>query len=415
MEEDKGLLQALSEINHVSQDKKKSFSEKLQKILEEIVRCMRAKSGSIMLVKGRKQLEVTASTNAALVGLKYSIEKHSPSAWVVQNRAPLRVDDISHSGIFEKRFDHYSGSSFLLAPLEGEGKVIGVLSVTDKIGPDTFSGEEQKALIGIAGQVIGTLDNQRLTESLKKKKEALQKKNLELKKLEKLKTELFNMLIHDMKGPLSETVANLDILSYTLKDEEDLEFVKGAQEGCDTLFRMVSNLLDIARMEEHKLELVYENLNPSDLVRESVARMDAMSKSKGIQILEDFSLPSGDESFHGDRDILLRVLQNLLSNAIQYSPSSENITVGCRRLEPSKIEFSVRDSGPGIPLQHHDAIFDKFKQLQKKADGRIYTTGLGLAFCKMAVEAHQGKIKVDSDGVNGSCFTFALPVNRKAR
>jgi signal transduction histidine kinase len=110
---------------------------------------------------------------------------------------------------------------------------------------------------------------------------------------------------------------------------------------------------------------------------------------------------------------LLRVLQNLLTNAISYSPPGETIEVGYRRITPHEIEFFVKDNGPGVPYEYREAIFDKYFQLEKQADGRIYTVGLGLTFCKMAVEAHRGRIRLDSENSKGSRFSFILPLDRK--
>ncbi|MFH1488849.1 MAG: GAF domain-containing sensor histidine kinase [Pseudomonadota bacterium] len=413
MSEKNQLLHALLEINAISHRTRLSFERKLDDILHEIIGCMGAESGSIMLRKGPKNLEVVASTNQSLVGLKQPISENSPSSWVLKNRSPLRVNDIVKSGMFQRKFEHYHGTAFLLVPIMVNKKANGVLSVTDKIGNDTFSKEEQDVLLNISGQVISALENQRLSEALEKKKRVLQQKNLQLKKLETLKTDLFNMLIHDLKGPLSEIVANLDILSYTIKDE-NLDHVRAGQTGCDTLFRMVSNLLDIARLEEHRLELIMERLGPRELIRESIARMYTWADMKDIEVVGVYPPEAEGEPFSGDRDLLLRVLQNLLSNAIQHSPSGEKIFAGFRYPDSNTIEFFVRDNGPGIPPQHHETVFDKFKQLEKKADGRIYSTGLGLAFCKMAVGAHRGGIGIESDGIKGSVFHFALPLRQES-
>ncbi len=408
MDRDSLVLKALLDINAISQDSRLKFGQRLQKILHEIVQCMGAKSGSIMLLKGRKSLEVKASTRSELIGIKQPLDGKSPSSWVVQNKVPLKVDDVENSEIFKKKADRYEGAAFLLVPIIGNDKVIGVLSVTDKIEEDVFSAEEQQGLLNISGQVISALENQRLAEALKKKGRALQAKNKELKKLETLKTELYNMLIHDLKGPISEIVANLDILTYTLYDE-NLNYVRAAQSGCDTLYRMICNLLDISRLEDNKLDLIYERINPLDILKEAIARIFGLAQTKDLIIEEKISETISDDYLWADRDILIRILQNLLSNAIQHSPSGGTIECGIDDTDHENIVFSIRDRGPGIPSQYHEAIFDKFLQLEKKADGRIYTTGLGLTFCKMAVEAHKGSIEVVSDGVHGSTFSFAIP------
>jgi two-component system sensor histidine kinase KdpD len=414
---DKKLLQVLITINSISNDKKLGFEQKLQHILLEMLGCMQAKRGSIMLLKGRKALEIVASTSEELIGITKRLDEYSPSTWVVQYKAPLYVDNIVKSDVFKKEFDHYNGSAFLLVPIVSNEKVIGVLNVTDKIGEDLFSKEEQGGLLDLAGQIISALENQRLTESLKKKRRTLQQKNLQLRKLEKLKTDLFNMLIHDLKGPISELMANLDILSYTLSDENQ-EYVDSAKTGCETLYSMVCNLLDIARLEDGRLDLVYEQTDPQELIKEALARLFGLGRMKELTFIEKIQSPETDGFFWGDRGLLLRVLQNLLTNAITYSPVGETIEVGFKYLAPMEIEFFVKDNGPGVPAGYQKAIFDKFVHLEKKSDGRIYTTGLGLCFCKMAVEAHSGEIGVDSSeskDSKGSRFYFIIPLERKMK
>jgi two-component system sensor histidine kinase KdpD len=410
MTQETKLLKILLSITAISSDTKLTFQEKLGKILEEIVACMQATRGSIMLLKSRKSLEVAASTNPDLIGFKQPLSGHSPSGWVVKNKAPLFVDSKTAHKFFEKKAGVYEKSAFLVVPVISDKKVMGVLNVTEKIGEDIFNKGEQEILLQVAGTLIGALETQRLSQSLKKSKSTLAKKNKKLKKLEKLRTDLFNMLIHDLKGPISEVVANLDILSYTA-NEENRPFVESAQIGCDTLQSMVSNLLDIARFEERRLKLIVERINPEELIREALDRLIRVGEMKDIEFTETIPLVQDRKTFSGDRSVLLRVLQNLLGNAMQYSPPGEKIDVGFEYIKASKIRFFVKDSGPGVPPEHRKAIFEKFTQLDKKTDGRIYTTGLGLTFCKMAVQAHGGKIGVKSQVPAGSCFWFAVPVD----
>jgi len=406
------LSKILLSVTAISNDNKLAFYEKLERILKEIVSCMQARRGSIMLLKGRKALEVVASTNPAIVGVRQFLDVQSPSGWVLQNRKPLYVGRKTEHDFSGDNAGNYAKSAFLVVPIIDNDKAIGVLSVTDKIGEDLFEKGEQEILLEVTGTVISALETQRLSQSVRKSKRALEKKNQQLKKLEKLRTDLFNMLIHDLKGPISEVVANLDILSYTV-DEENRQFVESAQIGCDTLQAMVSNLLDIARFEEHRLQLIYERIDPEELVREGLGRLVIVGKTRELTFVETFPPPGKKELFSGDRGILLRVLQNLLSNAIQYSPPGEKIHVGFEYLKSQKIRFFVADRGPGVPPEHRETIFEKFKQLDKKIDGRVYTTGMGLTFCKMAVQAHGGKIGIKSEFPSGSRFWFVLPTGAK--
>ena len=165
-------------------------------------------------------------------------------------------------------------------------------------------------------------------------------------------------------------------------------------------------------MEEHKLELVYENLNPSDLVRESVARMDAMSKSKGLQIVEEFSLPSTDDFFHGDRDILLRVLQNLLSNAINYSSGRGEIRISTK-LAGDDYRVEIHDQGIGMTLEQVSNIFEKFYRVNG-SDTAPMGTGLGMSIVKLIIDAHRGKIW-ESQPKKGTRVIFTLPVGSETQ
>lgn len=412
MASDKRLLNVLFAINSITNNNRFDFGEKLQHILLEIVGFMGAKNGSIMLVKGKKGLEVCASTDAGLIGVTQPPDDASPAYWVLENGRPLYIDDISRSDIFRKRFDKYEGGAFLLMPVTGDNKTIGVLSVTDKVGEDTFSREEQEALLNIVGQFISALENQRMAESLERKKRALQQKNLQLRKSERLKTDLFNMMVHDLKGPISDLIANLDVLSYTVS-EEDREYVESSKSGCDLLYSMVSNLLDLGQLDEGKLKLVYEKIDPQDLISEAETRLSGLGKAKDLAFIENFTQTKTEDFLWGDRRILLRVIQNLLINAINYSPTGERVEVGFHYLKSQKIEVFVSDNGPGVLPEHQKNIFDKYFQLEKRHEIRVYSTGLGLTFCKMAVKAHGGGIGVKSNGRKGSLFSFTLPLGKK--
>lgn len=399
----------MSKIIEISHRKSLSFKSKLRRILDEVLTCMNSDCGSIMILRGTRILEVAVSTNPSLVGIRQSIEEDTPSAWVVRNRKILYMGPGADRAPFRKRYDHYRKNAFLLAPIMSRCRVIGVLSVTDRRDTDVFHAEEQEFLLTIAGQVISAIENQQLTDRLRRSRTEIRRKNVELKNLERIRTELFNMLVHDLKGPLSEIVANLDILSYTTADD-NLEYVQTARTGCDTLFRMISDLLDITRLEEGCISLVYERIDPAGLVHEAALQLHGMAAAREVELME--CKPDGNGGFPGDRGILLRVMQNLLVNAVQHSPHGTRVEAGFDYSDDAVI-FYVQDQGPGIAMEFHEAVFNKFFQLTKKRDGRRYSTGLGLTFCKMAVEAHKGSIRVVSDGKLGSRFIFSIPMPRQ--
>ncbi|MEN6473209.1 MAG: ATP-binding protein [Syntrophaceae bacterium] len=401
-------LKALMTIMDMPQQRGRSFQSRLRHIICRVVECMQSERGSIILLRGRKTLEVVASTVPDLVGIKQPLAEDSPSAWVYKNKRILYVAPGIAPLPACRRQSHYKKEAFLVAPIMSNGRVIGLLSITEKKGDDAFSVEEQELFLAFAGQIISAIEHQRLTENLSKKRQELVRKNMQLKKLEKIRTDLFNMLVHDLKGPISEVVGNLDILSYVITDD-NLEYVQAAQSSCDTLFRMISDLLDITRLEEGTLPLILERIEPHDLIHEAVLRLNGMAGARGVTLREDLPADGVAPDFTGDRGILLRVMQNLLVNAVQHSPTGSSVTAGYDA-DGQEVRLWVKDDGPGIAPQYQDAIFDKFFQISRKRDGRRYSTGLGLTFCKMAMEAHHGTIQVESDGQTGSRFILSLPI-----
>lgn len=408
MKVEDSVLQSIMRINTISNSPRLSFKSKLDSILSEVVRCFHAEQASVMVIKSRKNLEIVSSLKPDLVGKTQSLDEETPSTWVVKNKKPFYSKDECCADLFQKRYDHYKKDAFLVTPIMFNDKVLGVLSVTDRVNSDGFTHDEQEVLLTIAGNVIGALENNRLADSLKRKKQVLKEKNSQLRRLERLRTELFNMLIHDLKGPISEVIANLDILSYVVS-EDNKEFVEQAQSSCDLLYSMIIDLLDIARMEEGSLRMLSEKLDPEEFILEAVSHLTGLAREKSIEVRKPGD-PQQEITFDADKGLLIRVMHNLLTNAIQHCPQGDHVEVGYDLQEAGLIRFFVRDNGPGIPEEHQLSIFEKFVQLQRKKDGRRYTTGLGLTYCKMAIELHGGSIWVESDGENGSCFIFSLPL-----
>lgn len=407
MNDKEKILEILIEITRISNNTGLDFQEKVKEIIKKIVETVGAEKGSIMLVKA-KNLEVVASTSEDLLGIKQPLSEDAPSVWVVKNKKALSINPKDTDDNLQTKLGRYRKKSYFLAPVFSGNKVIGVINLTEKKGPDCFSKTEQELILCVSGNVISALENYRLADTLKKSQKNLTNKNRQLKKLEALRSDLFKMLIHDLKGPISEVTANLDILAYTTSMENQ-EYVAAAQSGCDTLYRMILNLLDISRLEEKIMPLIMEKLEPEDFLMESVSRVISLARNKSVKINEIFPDRLGSKCyFMGDRDLLTRVMQNLLMNAINYSPSGEAIEVGYQQDQKGKIVFFVKDRGPGIDQAFHELIFDKYFQITQRCRSASYSTGLGLTFCKLAILSHSGKIWVESDGKNGSSFFFQL-------
>lgn len=404
------ILQALVRISDISNTSDMELEKKLELMLDIVLKCLNSQKGSIMILKGRKTLRVVASSNQELKGVMQNLKENAPSAWVVKHKKPL-FNDGSHADDLHLMPDRYHKTAFMIAPIISGDKVYGVLSITEKIGADRFSDAERDIFLNLTGQIISALELFRLSECLKSSRMALREKHRRLKKLERFRTDMFNMLIHDLKGPLSVIVANLDILSYT-SDTDNMQYVNTARSGCDAMYRMISNLLDVARLEDGSLKLILEKLQPALLIEEAIARIQGSAEVREVTISNTSPSPSNGRClFRGDQMLLLRVLQNLFMNAVRFSPRGGSVETGFCIDDSEFIEFFVKDNGPGIPTGSHKSVFDKYVQIFNSKDSRNdYSAGLGLTFCKMAVEAHQGKIWVESDGTSGSCFKFRLPL-----
>jgi two-component system sensor histidine kinase KdpD len=408
MNKDHSILETLASITAISRDPALNDQAKLQRLLESLCLLIKAEKASIMLKRGNRFLEVVASTRPEIIGMRQALSCDTPSCWVIRNKKPLYMDKCTgNPGVACK--GGYRTDAFFLAPIFSANRVMGVLSMTDKEGDGLFSPKDRETILLLAGVIISAIENQTLNERLKKQRRQLEKKNKQLQEYEKIRQEFFNLLVHDLKAPIAEVVANLDILSYTTT-EENLAFVEGAQSSCEIMFRMVSNLLDITRLENKMLKLIPERLEATDLLREALSMIHGQAKIKKIRTEGPPEKNVQPCFFIGDRGILLRVFQNLLSNAIDHSPEGGLISAGYEQTG-STLLFHIDDNGPGIDPQDREKIFDKYVQVGDRKDAiQRHSTGLGLSFCRLAVEAHKGRIFVESRKVgSGSSFRFTLP------
>jgi signal transduction histidine kinase len=178
--------------------------------------------------------------------------------------------------------------------------------------------------------------------------------------------------------------------------------------GGRTLLGMINDLLDVEKMESGSAQLQYDDVAAASLVAGATAQVALLANESGTTLVTDLA---GDlPTFSGDEKKLRRTLVNLIGNAIKFTGAG-TVTVSARQDDPETIRFAVRDTGQGIPAESFGRIFEKFGQL----DSRRVGTGLGLAFCKLAVEAHGGRITVESTPGLGSTFSFVIPVGRQAR
>jgi PAS domain S-box-containing protein len=232
----------------------------------------------------------------------------------------------------------------------------------------------------------------------------------QLRTLDQVKEDLTHMIVHDLRTPLTALIGGLQTIEM-LGDlnSEQRDFLGLSVDSGQTLLGMISDLLDISKMEEGSIQLDYGKVHVSELADRALQQIATLAKNKGTAIetrLErDLPLVPADE------EKLRRILVNLLGNAVKFTPRHGTVTLIAERHDGNLL-FRVCDSGEGIPKDAFDRIFEKFEQVESRKAGRKMSSGLGLTFCKMAVEAHGGRIWVESQVGRGSTFSFTIPLAR---
>jgi PAS domain S-box-containing protein len=234
----------------------------------------------------------------------------------------------------------------------------------------------------------------------------------ERKEVERYKQQIMSMLSHDLKTPLTSVQFSLALVAkgkYGVLSEDGLQMVQLGKKNIDKSVTLINQLLELHKSDAKKMELKIAPVQLNMLIEDAVesVKVQAEAKKTALEIHgEDLVIPA-------DADRLLHVLINLLSNAVKYSPSGSIVSISSKMLSGDWLaEIRVSDNGPGIAPAHQKKIFDSFYRIESDAqspdgpDG----TGLGLALCKSVIEAHGGKIGVDSEVGKGASFWCQVPV-----
>jgi two-component system, sensor histidine kinase and response regulator len=241
---------------------------------------------------------------------------------------------------------------------------------------------------------------------LKAATDALEESARKMKELEKLRDDLMKMIVHDLKAPLTSVLATTEMLldgDFGPITPEQRSALGDSEAKAEDLLTLIEDLLEVRRIEEAALTLNLEPIAPGALLTEVVHEWQhRFQQEKAVASVE-----AADDApvFHADRALIKRVIGNLIQNALTHSANAVTIKLSVRR-EGDGVLFSIADNGPGIPEEYQEIIFRKFEQVKTPHMPRVRSSGLGLAFCKLVVESHGGRIWVRSDGGEGQGSTF---------
>ena len=231
----------------------------------------------------------------------------------------------------------------------------------------------------------------------------------ERKAIEQMKSEFVSIASHEMRTPLTSIHGILKLLCADRLGElsdKGKTMADMALRNSDRLVHLVSDILDLERMESGRDEITKSTCNNAQLIQQAIDTVSSMANEQGI-ILE---INAESIEFSGDRDRLTQALTNFLSNAIKFSPENSKVSISSQ-LQDGNILFTVRDKGRGIPADKLETIFERFQQVDASDSRKKGGTGLGLAICRHIIEQHDGKIWVESTYGQGSIFYFTIPTS----
>ncbi len=298
--------------------------------------------------------------------------------------------------------------SSLTCPLIANGVPVGFIFFSS-VNADAYAHIHVEIFKQIVEQLSVIVEKGRLVSDLAEKNDLIEKQNEELRQLNNLKNLFLGMAVHDLRNPIANIQLISDVLlgdgKEPLSTAEQHEFIKDINVQARFMAELISDILNMAEIEAGQIKLVVEEIDLSDFMKTIVRHHNKLAALKGTKIVM-VSRPSGSMQADGKR--VGEVLDNLVSNAVKYSPPGSTVKLRVSRLSPGW-HFEVQDEGPGISEKDRSRLFQDFARLSARPTGGEKSTGLGLAIARRIVEAHGGQIGVVSEPGNGATFWFNIP------
>jgi signal transduction histidine kinase len=347
-------------------------------------------------------------------------------AWNFRHRGPMvnkRPEQFNEEQrAFLKPFGVYNLSEF---PLLHEGRFVGKISIANK--PGGLSENDARLVTVFAAQVAVVIQNahlyRRLQESAAQLEAKVQERTAELqatyrkleasharlREVDQLKSDFLGNVSHELRTPLAAVKGYVDNLldgvAGPLADRPH-HYLRRVRDNTDRLGRMVSDLLDLTRIEAGKIELIPRALPVADAIADAVDGLRHLADERRVRLGMDVAVCP---PVWADPDRLHQVLTNLLANAIKFTPPGGEVTATAGDGAGGLVRLAVEDTGPGIPAAERERIFDKFYQVGRVESERPPGTGLGLTIARHLVELHGGRIWVEDARHAGAAFVLLLP------
>ncbi len=232
----------------------------------------------------------------------------------------------------------------------------------------------------------------------------------ERRDLDSLRNDLTSMIYHDLRSPLANVVSSLEVLNTLLveKDEAIESVLQIASNSTERIQRLISSLLDVNRLETGQAIATQKGVSTQRIVQDALETINTSLQTRRQKIVKN--IEENIPNIWADEDMIRRVLINILENASKFTPLEGQISIGVKK-NGEFVQLWVEDNGMGIPPEEHERVFEKFART--KSGAKVSGLGIGLAFCRLAVNGHGGKIWIDKNYTNGTRFNINLPIERE--
>ena len=325
-----------------------------------------------------------------------------------KNFARQRGFELAENKVVEPHMQLASHAESILAGAIGASSAR--VMVSNLFGGGSISIDDVMEILSETSQVMEYSHQlEKQTKKLKATSMELRAANKRLLELDHLKDEFVSTVSHELRTPLTSIRAFSEILLDTpdLDQQERENFLQIIVKESERLTRLINDVLDMAKVESGQMDWNIESVRADSLITDAVNAVYQLYQKRNIDLASD--IPAATVMLHVDRDRILQVLINMLSNAAKFcEPDTGKVEIGLQ-VKSNQVEFYVTDNGPGIDAENKSLVFEKFHQVNDQQTGKPKGTGLGLAISRLIVEHHDGRIWVDSEPGRGSSFRFTLP------